>query len=95
MIISIDGTSGSGKSTIAERLKNEIGFSLINTGLLYRLIAKDCIDKEIDILFEQNVVDVVNSIDYKILPSELHKEEISRIVPIIAKYECASSAFDI
>ena len=39
MIIAIDGTVASGKSTVAKSLAAELGFLYINTGLMYRGVA--------------------------------------------------------
>lgn len=39
MIITIDGPSAGGKSTIANRLAQRLGFFYLNTGLLYRAFA--------------------------------------------------------
>ena len=38
-VIAIDGPSGSGKGTIARRVANELGWSLLDSGALYRLVA--------------------------------------------------------
>ncbi len=38
MIITIDGPSGSGKGTIARLLGEKLGFAVLDTGLLYRLL---------------------------------------------------------
>ena len=35
-IITIDGTSGSGKTTISKSLAKKLGFSLLDSGKLYR-----------------------------------------------------------
>ena len=47
MIIAIDGTSGSGKSTTAKRLAEELSFFHINSGSLYRVATYFCIINEI------------------------------------------------
>ncbi|MCB1194085.1 MAG: (d)CMP kinase [Leptospiraceae bacterium] len=39
MIITIDGYSATGKSTIASKLAQEIGFQHLNSGLIYRTIS--------------------------------------------------------
>jgi CMP/dCMP kinase len=39
MIITIDGPVASGKSTVAQRLAQRLGFYYLNTGLLYRAVA--------------------------------------------------------
>src|SRR4051812_22845494 len=38
-VIAIDGPAGSGKSTIARRLADRLGFTYIDTGAMYRAIA--------------------------------------------------------
>ena len=37
-VITIDGPSGSGKGTIASRLANLLGFTLLDSGALYRVL---------------------------------------------------------
>ena len=39
LIITIDGPSGAGKSTIAKMLAQQLGYSYIDTGAMYRGIA--------------------------------------------------------
>lgn len=38
-IVAIDGPAGAGKSTVARRLAAELGFVLVDTGALYRVVA--------------------------------------------------------
>jgi cytidylate kinase len=38
-IIAIDGPGGSGKSTVAQRLAEKLGFTYLNTGAMYRAVA--------------------------------------------------------
>ena len=47
MIIAIDGTSGSGKSTTAKRLAKELNFLHIDSGSLYRVATYFCIINDI------------------------------------------------
>lgn len=41
MIIAIDGPAASGKGTLAKRLADHLGFHCLDTGLLYRAVARD------------------------------------------------------
>lgn len=47
MIIAIDGTSGSGKSTISKILAKELKINRFNVGMLYRALTKYYIDKRL------------------------------------------------
>ena len=38
-IVAIDGPAGAGKSTVARKLADELGFTLVDTGALYRAVA--------------------------------------------------------
>ncbi len=44
--IAIDGPSASGKGTLARRLAVEYGFHHLDTGLTYRTVAKELLDRE-------------------------------------------------
>lgn len=39
MIVTIDGPAGSGKSSVAQKLADRIGFRFLNTGSMYRAVA--------------------------------------------------------
>jgi cytidylate kinase len=39
VIVALDGPAGSGKSTIARRIAEKLGFTYINTGAIYRAVA--------------------------------------------------------
>lgn len=41
MIVAIDGPAASGKGTLAKRLADHLGFHCLDTGLLYRAVARD------------------------------------------------------
>src|SRR5260370_40825847 len=38
-VVAIDGPAGAGKSTVARRLAARLGFTLVDTGALYRAVA--------------------------------------------------------
>lgn len=49
IVIAIDGTSASGKSTNAKRIAKTLGYIYVDTGAMYRTLAWHCLQKKIDI----------------------------------------------
>jgi cytidylate kinase len=49
VVIAIDGTSASGKSTNARRVARALGYVYVDTGAMYRTLAWYCLGKRIDI----------------------------------------------
>jgi cytidylate kinase len=49
VIVAIDGPAGAGKSTIARRIADRLGFVYINTGAMYRAIALWALRNETDL----------------------------------------------
>ncbi len=49
IVIAIDGTSASGKSTNAKRVARRLGFTYVDTGAMYRTLAWYCLKSRVDI----------------------------------------------
>jgi cytidylate kinase len=49
IVIAIDGTSASGKSTNAKLVAKALGFVYVDTGAMYRTLAWHCLQKKIDV----------------------------------------------
>ncbi|GBF11682.1 (d)CMP kinase [Tepidibacillus infernus] len=47
--IAIDGPAGAGKSTVAKKVANELGFLYIDTGAMYRALTLKAINENIDL----------------------------------------------
>jgi cytidylate kinase len=47
IVVAIDGPAGSGKSTLAERLARRLRLPYVNTGLMYRAVAREARDRGI------------------------------------------------
>lgn len=56
MIIAIDGTTSSGKGTLAKRLAKHYGLPHLDTGLLYRAVAKAAMDAGVELKDEDACV---------------------------------------
>jgi len=48
VVVAIDGTAGAGKSTIARRLAERLGFTYIDTGAMYRAVAWWALRQKVD-----------------------------------------------
>ena len=85
LIIACDGESASGKSTAAKLVSNKYKLLLINSGLLYRYASKEIIKHK-----PKNSINFLkkrfSNISYKkIVKLNLHSEQISNHVAILAK----------
>jgi cytidylate kinase len=49
VVIAIDGPAGSGKSTLSRRLAEELGLIYLNTGTMYRAVARAALDHGVDV----------------------------------------------
>lgn len=72
MIIAIDGTTSSGKGTLAKRLAKHYGLPHLDTGLLYRAVAKSALNKGIDFKDERECALLAAHID----PAEFDEREL-------------------
>jgi cytidylate kinase len=63
MIIAIDGTTSSGKGTLAKRLAAHYGLPHLDTGLLYRAVAASAINKGIDFKDERECALLATHVD--------------------------------
>ena len=85
LIIACDGEPASGKSTAAKLISKKYGLLLINSGLLYRYASKEIINNnpKNKIIFLKKKF---KNITYKkITKLNLHSEEISNHVALLAK----------
>ncbi|MDZ4261716.1 MAG: (d)CMP kinase [Pseudomonadota bacterium] len=63
VIITIDGPSGSGKGTLSQMLARCLGYHLLDSGALYRLVALTSMKKGIDLGNEQAVSEAAAGLD--------------------------------
>ncbi len=55
IVIAIDGTSASGKSTTAKAVARALGYIYVDTGAMYRTLAWYCLQKRVDVHDEKAV----------------------------------------
>mgnify|MGYP001050752724 FL=1 len=64
-VVTIDGPSGSGKGTLALQLAQRLGFSLLDSGAIYRLAALKAINEKVDLSDEQKVLSAISQLDIR------------------------------
>ena len=78
--IAIDGPSAAGKSTIADILANQLGYTHLDTGAMYRAVAYEAFKENIDIGLEDEIVNMINRMNLDMKPDGrviLNGEDVS------------------
>ena len=98
MIVAIDGPAGAGKSTVARRLAERLGFRYLDTGAMYRAVTWLAVERTFDLeegamlgrLAEDNPVDLDEDGSVAIAGNDvtdaIRQAEIDRLVPIVARH---------
>ena len=99
MIITIDGTAGSGKSTVARELARRLGIQFLDTGATYRAATLNALKCNVDLSDTESLVKNLSSMSLQISPSadgtgvslngqdvtnDIRSEEVSRNVHYVA-----------
>jgi cytidylate kinase len=63
MIIAIDGPAASGKGTLARRLARHYGYRHLDTGVIYRAVAKALLDRGFELTDEARAVAAAAALD--------------------------------
>lgn len=61
-VITIDGPSGSGKGALSKKLANILGWNLLDSGIIYRVLALIALHNKIDINNEIELVKLANNL---------------------------------
>ncbi len=75
-VIAIDGPGGAGKGTICRRVAARLGWILLDSGALYRLVGLDALRKGVDLGDEQGLAALARSLDAVFVPGpdEVHAQ---------------------
>ena len=103
MVITIDGTSGSGKSTTGKLVAKELHCAFLSSGEIYRAITVIIMNSKVDISNETQILKELSQSKIEIkdednlatfyingikaLKHELHSPQVSNIVPKIAPFK--------
>jgi cytidylate kinase len=98
MIVAIDGPAGAGKSTVARRLAERLGFRYLDTGAMYRALTWLAVQRSMDLgegaalgrLANDNPVELDESGRVGIagtdITSAIRHARIDRVVPAVARH---------
>ena len=75
-VLTIDGPSGSGKGTIARRVAEQLGWHLLDSGALYRLVALDAHNKGLDLGDSAALTEVAAGLEVQFLTKSDGAEQI-------------------
>lgn len=85
LVIAVDGPAASGKGTLAKRLAAHYGLPCLDTGLLYRMVARAMLDAGHDIHDAAAAEQLVGSFDETGFPEErLRGGEIGEAASVVA-----------
>ena len=70
-VICVDGPSGSGKGTLARRLAGHLGFHLLDSGALYRIVGFAASDQGIAWDDESSVTQIARDLDVSFVTTDL------------------------
>jgi len=88
MIIAIDGPAASGKGTLAKRLAAHFGLPHLDTGLLYRAVARTILDRSSDLAHEPTATLVAQSLDTSHLDDpRLREREMGEAASLVSGFQ--------
>lgn len=105
-VITIDGPSGSGKGTLSYLLAKKLGFHLLDSGALYRLVALAVEKQRVDINDQEQVAKIAAELDVRFEGEEsmctylagedvtaaIRNEKISMNASVVAAYPLVREA---
>ena len=98
MIVAIDGPAGAGKSTVAQRLAERLGFRYLDTGAMYRALTWLAISRSVPLAQGERLGELAE--EYPVIldaqrrvwiadtdvTSSIRKSDIDRLVPVVARH---------
>lgn len=96
-IIAIDGTSGSGKSTIARGLGAYLGMHVLESGSMYRAVTLLCIENNVDVNDEYQICKLIEDMHFRFdgepyldsrhIGKDIRSHEVARNVSHVSVHE--------
>ena len=70
MIIAIDGTAASGKSTTAKIIASELGIMYLDTGAMYRAVTLAVLNQSVDLTDKDALTSLLTSLNLEVKPGK-------------------------
>jgi cytidylate kinase len=98
MIVAIDGPAGAGKSTVARRLAERLGFRYLDTGAMYRALTWLALHRSFDLSDGERLGTLARThpvsfadesrvfIDGTDVTAAIRRTQIDRLVPVVARH---------
>ena len=82
VVVAIDGPAGAGKSTIAKRLADRLGFTYIDTGAMYRAVALWALRQRVDLDDFHRVEQLAAAAEIELAPGRivLNGEDVTEAI---------------
>ena len=96
VIVTVDGPSGAGKGTLCYALAEKLGFALLDSGAIYRVLALAALKSAVDLDDESGLAALARGLDVRFLPVDgavrvlLGGEDVSASIRTQAVAEAAS-----
>jgi cytidylate kinase len=89
MIIAIDGPAASGKGTLGKRLAAHFGMAHLDTGLLYRAVARALLDRSVPLTDQDAAARAATHLDVSHLEddSRLRGAEMGEAASVVSAYQ--------
>lgn len=100
LTVAIDGPAGAGKSTVAQLLAQQLNYTYIDTGAMYRAIAFVVLDTGTDPEDVSKIIEIANSVDIDLtydneinrvavdgrdVTKNIRTPEVSKLVSVVAQ----------
>ncbi|HEY2154327.1 MAG TPA: (d)CMP kinase [Isosphaeraceae bacterium] len=70
-VVTIDGPAGAGKSTVARRLADRLGWRLLDTGAMYRAVALAAVRGGVELESDEALAGLVGTLTVELRPGEV------------------------
>src|ERR671937_327521 len=99
MIVAIDGPAGAGKSTVAQRLAERLGFRYLDTGAMYRALTWLAMQRGVPLAEGERLAGLAAEhpvafdergrvfIDGTDVTASIRESRIDRLVPVVARHQ--------